>query len=174
MEFERRSGVVIPMVRQHIQKDPHQIQVLTRDIADLKNRANPLTHKLARRAHTLLSILDEDGYLFGSRGFQDLGELGDGLFEDLGRADVDFGNDDHDRDVEGKGDAEVFFGHADEAIVGSNHQEGVVGFGAKETEDGGAEVAFVAGEVGEGDYLGLMSGLVWVMLCGWVRRHTDR
>lgn len=47
----------------------------------------------------LLAILDEDRDFAGAGGFQDFGQLCDGLLEDLGRADVDLGDDDHDRDV---------------------------------------------------------------------------
>src|SRR5205807_624564 len=43
--------------------------------------------------------------------------------------------------------------HADQAVIGGDHEQAVIGGGGKEAEDSGAEVALVAGKVSEGDYL---------------------
>ena len=51
--------------------------------------------------------LDEDGDLARPLGFEDLRELGDGFLENLGRADVDLGDNDHDGNVERESEAEV-------------------------------------------------------------------
>jgi len=52
-----------------------------------------------------LAVLDKYRNLASAGGFEDFRELSYGLLQDLGRADVDFGDDYHDRDVEGEGDA---------------------------------------------------------------------
>lgn len=58
--------------------------------------------------YTLFTILDKYRNLASAGGFQDFGELRDGLLEDLGRADVDLCDYDEDGDVEGEGYAEMF------------------------------------------------------------------
>ena len=100
VELERRIAVVPPIVREDVQESPNKVQVLTRDVGYLKDRTDPLADKLSRRADAFLSILDEDGDFSRTRAFQYPGDLCDGLLQNMGRADVDFGDDDHDGDVE--------------------------------------------------------------------------
>jgi len=49
----------------------------------------------------LLAVLDEDWNLPRSWRLENLGELGDGLLQNLRWANVDFGDDNHDWDVQG-------------------------------------------------------------------------
>jgi hypothetical protein len=55
----------------------------------------------------ILSVLDEDGDLASTGGFQDLGQLCDGLLENLRRADVNLGDDNHDGNVQCESNTEV-------------------------------------------------------------------
>jgi hypothetical protein len=71
------------------------------------------------------------------------------------RTDVNLGYADHDGHVESQGDSQMLFAHADQAIVGSNHEQAVVGLTAEHTEDGSAQVAFVTSQIGEADDFGL-------------------
>jgi len=152
VEFEGCLGIVVAVVREDVEEGTHEVEAFAGHVGDLEDGADALGDELSGGRNGLLAVLDQNGDFACPGGFQDAGYLGDGLFEDVGRADVDFGNDDHDGDVKGQSDAEVFFGHADQAVVGGDHEEAVVGRGGEEAEDGGAEVALVAGEVGEGDY----------------------
>ena len=56
----------------------------------------------------VLAVLDEDGDLARPGRLEDLCQLRDGLLQNVWRADIDLGNDDHDGHVERKRDAEVF------------------------------------------------------------------
>lgn len=49
--------------------------------------------------NTIFAAFDEDGNFAGARRFQDLSELGYSLLQNLGRANVDFGDHHHDWDV---------------------------------------------------------------------------
>lgn len=154
VELERGVGVVVAVVRQDVEELADEVETLARDVGHLEDGADALADELGGRVDAVFAALDEDGDFAGAGGLEDLLQLGEGLLEDVGRADVDFGDDDHDGHVEREGDAEVFFGHADEAVVGRDHEQAVVGLGAQETEDGGAQVSLVAGQVGEADDFG--------------------
>lgn len=105
--------------------------------------------------HTVLAILDENGYFPCTLRFQDFGELGYRLFEDLGRTNVDFGDDDHNRDIESKGNSEMFFRHPDQSVVGSDHEKSVIWFRTEKSKHCSPKVALVSCQIGEADYFGL-------------------
>jgi hypothetical protein len=48
--------------------------------------------------------------------------LSNGLLEDVGRTNVNLGDAHHDGHIEGEGNAQMFFAHADETIVGGDHE----------------------------------------------------
>lgn len=139
-----------------VQKRPHQVETLSGDIRNLKDRAYPSGDELSCSIDALLAVLDEDGNFASSWRLENFGQLRDGLVEDVGRTNVDFGYHDHDRHIESKRDPEVFLGHANQTIICGNHEEAVIGFAAEEAEDGGSQIALVAGEVGEADDFGLL------------------
>lgn len=56
--------------------------------------------KTYSRVDTVFAILDEDWNFSCSRRFEDLGQLRYGLLENLRRADVYFGDDHHDWDIQ--------------------------------------------------------------------------
>lgn len=87
------------MVRQHIQEGAHKIEVESCDVGDLEDRANSPGHELRGSIDTLLSVFDENGDFASARRLQDFTQLSDGLLENLRRADIDFGDDNHDRDI---------------------------------------------------------------------------
>lgn len=58
--------------------------------------------------YALFTILDEDWDLPSARGLQDFSQLGNGLLKDLGRTNIDFSNDHHDRNIERQSDTEMF------------------------------------------------------------------
>ena len=143
------------------------------NIGDLEDGAYSLGDELSGGLNGLPTILDEDGDFASTRRLQDTGELGDGLFQDLWRANVDFGDDNHDRNIQSKSNAEVLsvgivsirlmgdddeldlLAHANQAIVGSDHQQAVVGTAAQQTKDCCPQVTLVACQVCEADHFGL-------------------
>lgn len=71
------------------------------------------------------------------------------------RTDVDLGYTDHDGHVESQSNSQMLFAHANETIVGSDHEQAVIGLAAEHAEDGSAQVAFVTGKISEADDFGL-------------------
>lgn len=49
----------------------------------------------------------------------------------------------------------MLFAHADKAIVGSDHEQAVIGLTAEHAKDGSAQVTFVTSQIGEADDFGL-------------------
>ncbi len=129
MELKWGLGVVMAVVRQDVQEGSDMVESFACDVADLEDGADTLTDELRGCRDGLLVRGDEDGDFAGARGFEDAGKLGDRLLEDLRWANVDFSDDYHHRDIEGEGDAQMFFGHTDETIVGCDHEQAVVGAG---------------------------------------------
>lgn len=129
------------------------------DVGYLEDGAYSARDKLSSSLNALLSIFDEDRYFSCARGFQDFGQLSNGLLQDLRRAYVNFGNDNHDWDIECEGYTQMLpvfvsgcttmasdfnlLAHANKAIIGSNHQQAVVGLTRQQTEDGCAQVSFM-------------------------------
>ena len=148
------------MMWERVEKHAHEVQIVTGDVGYLEDGAYSARDKLSSSLDALFSVLDEDGYFSCARRFEDFGQLSDGLLEDLRRADVNFGNDNHDWDIECEGDTQMLsvlvsgcstmhdgfnlLAHANKAIIGSNHQQAVVGLAGQQTEDGCAQVPFVA------------------------------
>lgn len=67
----------------------------------------PLAYELGGGLDGLVAVLDEDGDFPGPGRFEDAGELSYSLLKDLRWADVDFGDHDHDWDIERKGDSQM-------------------------------------------------------------------
>lgn len=97
MKLERALGIIIAMMRENVEESPHQIQAFTGDIRHLKNRTDALAHKLSSRFNGLLTVFDEDWDFSGSGRLQYSSKLSNSLFEDLRRANVDFGYHNHNR-----------------------------------------------------------------------------
>jgi hypothetical protein len=114
----------------------------------------------------VLPVLDEGRYFPCTGRFKDFRQLSDGLFENLGRTYVDFGNDNHDRHIECKCNTQMLSGlisnrpqhdvdpihslaHAYKTVVCSDHQQTVVGLRRQQTKDGGAQVPLVACQISE-------------------------
>lgn len=155
VEFKRSIGVVVSMVWENIHERPHQIQRLSCDIRDLENRADSPRNELCRCVYAILPVLDEYWDFPRSLGFQNLGKLSDSLLENLGRTDIDFGDDYHYRDVESESDPQMLFRHSDQSIIGSDHQKSVIWLRTEESEYSGAKVTFVSSQISEADHFGL-------------------
>jgi hypothetical protein len=95
------------VVRQYVEEYPDKVEILAGDIRDLEDWADPSRHELGCRVYALSPILNEDWDFPGSRGFQNLGELRDRLFQDLRWTNIDFRYHNHDGNVEGEGYAEM-------------------------------------------------------------------
>jgi hypothetical protein len=98
-ELKISAGIISAVMRQDVQKRSYKIQILSRDVGHLKYRTYPLADKLSCRIDTFLTVSNEDGDFASSWRFKDFGDLLDGLLENIGRADIDFGDDDHDWDI---------------------------------------------------------------------------
>lgn len=157
MELKRGIRVIPSMMGEDVQERPHKVERLARDVGHEKDRTYPLTDKLRSRINALLTRTYKRRHLPRAGALHYFRNLRQRLLEDVGRANVNLGDDDHDRDVEREGDAQVLLAHAHETVVGCDHEEAVVGAAGEEAEDGCAEVLFVAGQVGEGYYLGAAS-----------------
>lgn len=107
MEFKRSFGVIIPVVRKDIEERPHQVKALARNVRHLENGAYPLTDELGRCIDCLLPVLDENWYFPSPRGFEYSRQLGDSLLQDLGRANINFGDHHHHRHIEGKSNTQM-------------------------------------------------------------------
>ena len=108
MELERGLGVVVSVMRQNVEESTDKVQTFASDVRNLKDRADTLRDELTSSLDGFLPVLDKDRDLSGTRRFEDAGELGDSLLQDLGRADVNFGDDYHDWDVECERDPKMF------------------------------------------------------------------
>lgn len=75
-----------------------------------------------RCVYALLLVLDEDGYLSSARGLEDLRELSYGLLQNLGRTNIDLGDDNHDRDIKRQSYTEMLLAHTNQTVVGCNHE----------------------------------------------------
>lgn len=110
------------MVRQDVEERAHQVEVLTSYIRDLEDGADALADELACRVDALLVVGNVGWQLARAGAAHDLVDLGDGLLQDVGWADIDLRDDDHDWHVEGEGDAEMLLTHTHKAVVGCDHK----------------------------------------------------
>ena len=108
-------AVVVSVVWQDIQKRADQIEVRSGDIGDLENGTYSSRDELSlfsvsalhtsqhQKTHSsvdaFLPVLDEDWDFASTRRFEDFGQLGNRLLENLRRANVDFGDDNHHRHI---------------------------------------------------------------------------
>ena len=100
VEFERSIGVIVPVVGEHVEEHTNEVEGFAGDVADLEDGADALGDELRSGDDCFVAVSDEYGDFASSGRFKDAGKLGDGLLEDVGWADVNFGDDDHDGDVE--------------------------------------------------------------------------
>ena len=107
MEFELGLRVIMAMVRQDVQEGADEVERFACNIGDLEDRAYSLGDELSCSLDGLSTVLDKDGDFASTGRLQDTGELRDGLFQDLWRANVDFGDDNHDRNIQSQCNAEV-------------------------------------------------------------------
>lgn len=107
------------------------------DVGDLEDGTYAPRDELRGSVDALLPILDEDGDFVCARRFQNFSHLSDGLLKNIWRADIDFGDDDHYGHIKRQGNSQMFFAHADEAVVGGDHQQAVVRFAGEQAKDGG-------------------------------------
>jgi len=94
-------------MRQDVEKHAHKVEIVTRDVGHLKDGTYTARYKLGCSVYAVFSILDGNGDLACTGRFEDFGELGNGLFEDLWWANINFSDDDHDRHVECKCNTEM-------------------------------------------------------------------
>ena len=99
VKFEGGFGIVISVVRKYVEEDPDEIERFARDVGNLEDGADALTHELSGGFNGIFSRFDEDGDFPGARRFENAGKLGDGLLENVGRANVNFGDYNHDWDI---------------------------------------------------------------------------
>lgn len=146
--------MVVAMVRQHVQKGPYKIEVLAGDVGHLEDGTYPLAHKLGRRVDALFAGCDKGRHLSRPRALHDLVDLANGLLEDVGRANVNLGDDDHDWHVERKRNSQMLLAHTNQSVVGRNHKEAKVGAAGQQAEHGRPEILFVPCQVAKRDDLG--------------------
>ena len=107
MKFKGRFRIVVSMVRENVQECPHKVKALPCDVGYLEYRADSLAHKLRCSIDGLFAILDEHRNFSCPWRLQYFGELSDGILQDLGRAYIDFGDNNHDRHVKSQSNAQV-------------------------------------------------------------------
>lgn len=122
VELEGSFGVIVAVVWDDVEESADEIERMASYVGDLEDWADTLTDELCSGVYAFLLVLDEDGYFSGAGRLENLGQLGDGLLENVRRTDVDLGYANHDWDIEGQGDAQMLLTHADQAIVGSDHE----------------------------------------------------
>lgn len=88
------------VVRQYVQESSNEIKTFTCNIGDLEYRAYSLADELGRRLYGLFTVFNEDWNFPSSLRLEDAGKLGDSLLKYLWRADVNFGDDNHDRYID--------------------------------------------------------------------------
>lgn len=108
VELERCRTIVVAMVREDVEEHADQIKVVSCNVGDLEDGADPARYKLSSSIYALLSVLDEDGDFSRAWRLEDFSQLSDGLLENLRWTNVDFGNDHHNGDVECESDAKMF------------------------------------------------------------------
>ena len=108
VELECRLGIVVTVVREDVEKRADQVQILARHVRDLKDGTYTLAHKLGGCIDALLVVLDENGYFPCPGALENPRDLGDGLLQNLRRADIDFRDNHQDRHVERQGQPEMF------------------------------------------------------------------
>ena len=115
------------MVGQDIQECPDQVEVFSCNIGNKEYWTYSLTDELGSCVNTFLARLDESWDLAGSRTLHNLGDLCQSLLQDVRWADVNLGDDNHDRYIESQGDTQMLLAHADKAVVRCDHEEAVIG-----------------------------------------------
>ena len=69
-------------------------------------------------------------------------------------ADIDLGDDNHDRYIQCQRDAEVLFRHSYQPVVSSYHKQAVIWGAAQKTEYSGPQVAFMSSQISKADHFG--------------------
>lgn len=154
MELKRRLRVISSVVRQDVQEGPDKVEILSCHVGHEEHGAYPLAHELSCRVYALLASLDESRNLARSRTLHDLGDLGYCLLENVGRANVDLGDNHHDRDIQSQSNSQMFFAHSDEAIIGCNHKQTIIRAAREQSENRSSEIPLVARQIGESDNFG--------------------
>ncbi len=147
MEFEGAVGVVVAVVGKDVEEGSDEVEGFAGDVGDLEDGTDALGDELRCGLNGICTVFDEDGDFASTGRLEDAGELGDGLLQDLGWADVDFGDDDHHWHVKREGDAQMLSGivsaltkyerhqinslaHANQTIIGGDHEEAIIGTAA--------------------------------------------
>lgn len=154
MELEGRVGVVAAVVGEDVEERANQVEVFAGDVRDGEDGADALGDELRGGVNALLAVADEGRYLPRVWALHDLLDLRYGLLQDVGRANVDFGDDDHDRDVQSQSNAQMLFAHTNETIVGCHHEKTVIWRAGKEAKDSGTKILLMTSQVSESDDLG--------------------
>ena len=110
MEFEGGVGIVVAMVGEDVEEGSDEVEGFACDVGDLKDGADSLGDELCRSLDGVGAVFDKNGDFAGAGGFENAGQLGDGLLQDVRWANVDFGDDDHHWHVKCERDAEVLPG----------------------------------------------------------------
>ena len=108
VKFKRCLSIVMPMVRQDIQKRPYKVKALPSHIRDLEYRTNTLADKLCGCVDGVLPILDEYRDFPGTRRLQYSSELCDSVLKNVRRTDVYLCYDHHYWNIQCQRDPKVF------------------------------------------------------------------
>lgn len=103
---------------EEVEELPHELQILPSHVGNLEDRADTLRDKVSAHGDDVIARVDKQGDLPAAGGLEDLGELLQGLLEDVGGAHVNLGHHDEHGDVQGQGQSEVFCQQEDEEEKG--------------------------------------------------------
>lgn len=144
------------------------VHTLAGQARDLEDRAHLTMGNCVLDLINIFVALDNLGNLL-AMSLQDLADLVKIRPEDILWCQIDLGEDDEDRDLEGVGNTDVLLGHLGDAHVGSDDQNAVVWIGARQAMHRGLQVLLVAAQIGEVDDLGGVLHDIWPDLVLLVR-----
>ena len=135
LKFERALRIVPSVVRKDIKEEAHQVEILASDVGHLEDGTYSMADKLRCSIYAVLPIFDK-GWDFARAGaFHDFGNLSDAFLKNVGRANVNFGNNHHDRYIQRQGNSKVFFAHGSKAMICGDHKYTVVWAGGEHPKD---------------------------------------
>jgi hypothetical protein len=94
-------SIVVSVMWEHVEKCTYEVEVLSCHVGYLEDGTDATGDELSGSGYARGMVVDEDGDFASSGRFEDLGQLSDGLLQNVWWADVDFGDYYHYRDVEG-------------------------------------------------------------------------
>ena len=103
MEFEGPLRIIVVMLWENVEEGPNQIEGLACHVGHLEYRTYSLRYELAGGLNRLCTVLYENWNFAGTGRFQNPGQLSNGFLENLRRADINFGDYNHHRHIQGHG-----------------------------------------------------------------------